>query len=106
MDSPPHAWPDDETDLTREQIQEAWDAGEPVEAISPATLEERGNTYHSERAYLLRDSSAAPLVIQGPVEEGVRVGDIILAYVHDQKEQWAVRVDQIHGDLSVEVTHV
>lgn len=105
-DSPPHAWPDDETDLTREQIQEAWDSGEPVDVITPATLDERGNTYHSERTYLLQNSSADPLFIQGPVEERVRVGDIILAYVRDQKQQWACQVDKIHGDLSADVTRV
>lgn len=105
-ESPPHAWPDDETDLTREQIQEAYDSGTPVEVITPASLAERGNTYHSERTYLLQDSSAVPLFIQGPVEEDVRVGDIILAYVRDQKQQWACQVEKIHGDLSADVTHV
>jgi hypothetical protein len=88
-DSPPHAWPDDGS------------APEPV----PADVE-RVAQYHSERSYLLRDSSADPLRVQGPVEESVREGDIILAYVPDIKHQWACQVTKIYPDLSVDVIRV
>lgn len=62
-------------------------------------------TYHTQRAYLMEDSQADPLVVKGPFDEGTNVGDTILVYAQDAKQQWACVIDSFQ-DLDAVVTRV
>lgn len=91
-ENPPRAWHEDESEqleLTLEEVPGA----------------ERVPTVHMERSYLYLGADTTAIHLNGPVNENVMVGDTILVFAADQREQWQVVVDSIDpATYSVEAT--